>query len=425
MGSKSPSQQTVTQKTQLPAWVKQAGKQEYNNIVDLTGSGNNFVNPFDDPNNPNAPGVLGGPWTGTGVAPQSADTQSAYGLVRNGYNSGASTLNNAVSTTQGAVQPGNIPQVNAGSFLTGNIDAYMSPYIQNVENAALDNMDRQRLQALNKTADAARSAGAFGGSRQGVMEGVTNAETARSMGELSANLRNQGFNTGAGLMTQDLNRALTAAQSNQGAAVDMSKTGVQAGIALGNLGMAQQQNALQGAAALQGSGSAQDAYAQSLLADRARLYELFRQSAFESPNIRQQYLTGTPYGQTTQATGPATVQGQNPFLTGLGGASTGLSIASSLNGAGAGLGAGGSLGLGGLGLLAGLFSDRQAKTDIEKLGKDPESGIDLYAYRYKNDPKTYPKVVGPMAQDVEKMHPGSTRKVGGKRVIRNLGFPGR
>lgn len=64
-----------------------------------------------------------------------------------------------------------------------------------------------------------------------------------------------------------------------------------------------------------------------------------------------------------------------------------------------------------------LFSDRNAKTDIEKLGKDPDTGLDMYAYRYKNDPKTYPKVVGPMAQDIEKSMPGMTKKIGGKLIV--------
>jgi hypothetical protein len=50
----------------------------------------------------------------------------------------------------------------------------------------------------------------------------------------------------------------------------------------------------------------------------------------------------------------------------------------------------------GIPAIAGL-SDRRDKTDIEKLGTDEPSGLDAYAYRYKGDPKTYPKVVGPMA----------------------------
>lgn len=67
---------------------------------------------------------------------------------------------------------------------------------------------------------------------------------------------------------------------------------------------------------------------------------------------------------------------------------------------------------------AAAFSDRRAKTDIEELGPDPTTGIPLYAYRYKKDPKTYPKVVGPMAQDLEEMFPGSVATVNGKKIVK-------
>ncbi len=72
----------------------------------------------------------------------------------------------------------------------------------------------------------------------------------------------------------------------------------------------------------------------------------------------------------------------------------------------------------GLSGIASLFSDRRMKTDIEKLGKDEPTGLNLYAYRYKKDPKTYPKVVGVIAQDVEKKYPGSTKTINGHLVVR-------
>ncbi len=68
-------------------------------------------------------------------------------------------------------------------------------------------------------------------------------------------------------------------------------------------------------------------------------------------------------------------------------------------------------------LLSGA-SDETLKTDKQKLGKDPRTGLDMYAYRYKGDPKNTMKVVGPMAQDVEKKYPGSTTRVGGKMAIK-------
>ena len=84
-------------------------------------------------------------------------------------------------------------------------------------------------------------------------------------------------------------------------------------------------------------------------------------------------------------------------------------------------GLGGSL-LGGLGKL----SDRRDKKDIEKLGKDPETGLTMHAYRYKSDKPNVVKTVGPMAQDVEKKYPGSTEKIGGHMVIkRGFGIGGK
>ena len=65
-----------------------------------------------------------------------------------------------------------------------------------------------------------------------------------------------------------------------------------------------------------------------------------------------------------------------------------------------------------------IFSDRRDKTDIEKLGIDPLTGLPMYAYRYKSDPKTYPKVVGPMAQDMEgRDGPWHVREIDGHKVV--------
>jgi len=63
------------------------------------------------------------------------------------------------------------------------------------------------------------------------------------------------------------------------------------------------------------------------------------------------------------------------------------------------------------------LSDRNEKTDIKKIGKSEVTGLDVFSYRYKGDPKNYPKVVGPMAQDIEKKYPGSTERVGGKLAV--------
>ena len=65
-------------------------------------------------------------------------------------------------------------------------------------------------------------------------------------------------------------------------------------------------------------------------------------------------------------------------------------------------------------------SDRRLKTDTHQ-GRHARSGIGIHAYRYKGDPKTYPKVVGPMAEDVaKKFGPASVAKIpgsGGKMAV--------
>jgi hypothetical protein len=75
---------------------------------------------------------------------------------------------------------------------------------------------------------------------------------------------------------------------------------------------------------------------------------------------------------------------------------------------------GGPFGLGGK-IFGGLLSDEKDKTDKKYL----KTGEKMHAFRYKDDPKSYPKVVGVMAGEHEKKRPGSTRKIGGHRVINN------
>lgn len=58
-------------------------------------------------------------------------------------------------------------------------------------------------------------------------------------------------------------------------------------------------------------------------------------------------------------------------------------------------------GLGSAALLA--FSDEGLKTDKKRIGK--VAGLGLYEYRMRNEPKTAPKRMGVMAQEVEKVHP--------------------
>ena len=102
----------------------------------------------------------------------------------------ATGLQNAMGATQAAV---------AAPL---NVGAYMNPYQQEVIDRTQADIERQRQMAMNTMGAQATRANAFGGSRQGVAEGVTNAEYGRMAANAIAPMRMQGYNTA---MTQAMN----------------------------------------------------------------------------------------------------------------------------------------------------------------------------------------------------------------------------
>tara|TARA_R110000744_G_scaffold134534_2_gene243584 strand:- start:1339 stop:2292 length:954 start_codon:yes stop_codon:yes gene_type:complete len=96
----------------------------------------------------------------------------------------------------GAVQSAQAPgQIGVNQLATTNLNPYMSPYTQNVIETGQADIERQRQMASNQLGAQAQAAGAFGGSRQGVQEGVLAGEALRQAGALSAQQRQQAFNT--------------------------------------------------------------------------------------------------------------------------------------------------------------------------------------------------------------------------------------
>jgi hypothetical protein len=71
--------------------------------------------------------------------------------------------------------------------------------------------------------------------------------------------------------------------------------------------------------------------------------------------------------------------------------------------------------LGGGGAAIGGLSDRDAKTDIEKVG-ELNDGLPVYSYRYNwDDPKI--RRIGLIAQEVEKIKPHAVFEMGGAKIV--------
>ena len=73
------------------------------------------------------------------------------------------------------------------------VNQYMNPYQQQVIDASLGDIERQRQQQQLRDRASAVAAKAFGGSRQGVAEALTNEAYQRTSANTAAQLRAQGF----------------------------------------------------------------------------------------------------------------------------------------------------------------------------------------------------------------------------------------
>ena len=74
-----------------------------------------------------------------------------------------------------------------------SIAAFQSPFQQQVIDESLRQFDLSRQGGLQQISDAAIAQGAFGGGRQGALEGQFRADTALGRAGLEAQLRAQGF----------------------------------------------------------------------------------------------------------------------------------------------------------------------------------------------------------------------------------------
>jgi len=135
---------------------------------------------------------------GGGAVVPIQNQQNAYQPM-NVNQAAATGLQNAMGATQAAV---------AAPL---NVGAYMNPYQQEVIDRTQADIERQRQMAMNTMGAQAERANAFGGSRQGVAEGVTNAEYGRMAANAIAPMRMQGYNTAMAQAMNDRAARLGAA----------------------------------------------------------------------------------------------------------------------------------------------------------------------------------------------------------------------
>lgn len=378
--SKSKPQETTQAtdtSTKIPDWLENTGQTAVSRATDLSNRDYQA-------------------YTGQIVAPQSADTLQSYQQIRDmqgvadpAFASSAGAyrglLGSAAPQTAGQINDlanqlyGGFSQnvlnpaqnmfgaytANAGPATAGqvgaNAQALMSPYNASVIAPTLAAGEQQREIARQAIAKNANDAGAFGGSRQGVAEGVSDAQinlgTQKQIGDmltqgwgqaltpgynLASQQSQQGYNADAllagmgqsgyanagtqatGIGNQNLTAGLQAAQMLPGQAVNQANLNAQLTAGLGTAGAGQQ------------------GYQQQL--DNAQMAQFYEQQGWGTQNLNlllgalggvPYSTTGTSAGNTQQtttknaaggilggalsgaATG-ATVSGGNPYVAGAG-----------------------------------------------------------------------------------------------------------
>ena len=204
----------------------------------------------------------------------------------NAYQQAANYLASGGTAAQNAINMfGNVPTVAAG------MATYQNPFTQQVTDRAIADVGRTTAMQQEANKAAAARAGAFGGSRQGLVEAETNAASQRAIGDLSANLGMQGFNTAAQLAQGDIANQFT------GASGMLSGAGTLQNLGTGGFNMAntlQQQQAAQGLM--------QQQMQQQLLSDAMGQFYGFANSPLNYAQLMQNTIGGSPLANNQTST---------------------------------------------------------------------------------------------------------------------------
>ena len=300
--------QTTVQKNQIPQWVQEAGQKNLSAAYQVA---ENMQGPYEGPR---VADMSQGQMANIGALQANVGaTNPAFGLAQNA----AAGLTNY-----------NPSQVQAQTLAGTDLSSYMNPYTQNVIGSGLQAIDLQRRQALNQAGDQALKTGAFGGSRLGIQEGLTNSGSAMQAGNLASQLMAQNFSQAQAAAQGDISRNLAAQQANQQAGLSGAGLNLSAAQGLGSLAGQQQQNFLGGLSAAMAGQDAYQQQQQAQIAAQQQAYQEAQQFPLQQLQVPLQALGVTPYGQQTTSTGPGPTS--NGLMMGLGAASSAASIAASI-----------------------------------------------------------------------------------------------
>jgi len=172
----------------------------------------------------NAAGVDSQGYNSTNAASQGYNSQDTGSVNYNAAQAGSQGYGaqNTNSTGYGAERLGGSPtvaaqNVQAGQIANKDLAAYMNPYEDQVVQSSLSDLNRARQMQQAQAGAQAGAAGAFGGSRQALLEAENNRNYLEQASRTASGLRQAGFQNAQNLGLSDIQTMMQANAANQGA----------------------------------------------------------------------------------------------------------------------------------------------------------------------------------------------------------------
>lgn len=227
--------------------------------------------------------MLAGPMQSS-FGPMGSKVSTVRTATPNVYQQSAGNLGAASTAAQGASQ---YQPMTAAD----NMGRYQNPYQQQVIDNTLQDMNRARQMTLNDVGASATQAGAFGGSRHGLVEAETNRNFFDRVGNMSAQMNQQGFNTALGAGQFD------AQQDLAGVGTRLNAAGTLGNLSNLGFGMGQQIQSDQ-----MRQGQQQQMMMQQLIDAGRQQYQGFTNAPQQSLNAPLAAIGGVPTPQSTTTT---------------------------------------------------------------------------------------------------------------------------
>lgn len=296
----------TTTKTELPEWLEEAAQFNIGVGQDIA------ARPYQAYDQPR-------------IAPFTPDQTQAFDMIRDYGSQFAGPTGRpeqiAAASTAPIMQYGNLTSLDAipnAAGVEGTVQDYMNPYIQNVLQDTLGEMNRQAGTARQGINRQSTMAGAFGDAGHGVQRAELERNLLDLTGQASNRAYSDAYTSAQGLRQADMNRLLDTFRTNLGSYEGGLQRAIGGAGAESAVEGADLSNFLNYAGAINAAGAQQ----QSLGQQSADLgyADFLRQQNYpvEMLNMLNQTTSMQPHGQTRTQTQPA----PSPFSQILGGAAS-------------------------------------------------------------------------------------------------------